>query len=128
MRPPPGVADFPLEEKIRERKKIVQNLVGAGISKEDALQIAIFLRKGNSLEEIKASNAYFKKNIEDLPFTLECIGGKLFVLIKGAKLINGESFSKRGSFKKVTRAVNVETGEVVAHTVINVTKLAMKKT
>ncbi len=52
---------FPLEEKIREREGFVENLESAGVSHEEALQMAVYLTKGKSLDEIKASYSYSKK-------------------------------------------------------------------
>jgi hypothetical protein len=117
---------YSLDQKIKERKTIVQNLIGAGLDSKDALQIAQFLTR-EMLEALKSDNTYLKKSDSHLPFTLESLEGKVFVLIKG-KPLKGVDFAKRGSFKKVTRAVDVETGEVVAHAVTNVTKQARKQT
>jgi hypothetical protein len=106
---------------------VIKNLIKGGLSKEDALKIALYLLEGSHSNDMRARNSYKKKEDTGLPFTLESINGKIFVLIKGKSMsIRDHIFSKYGVYKRVTRAINIETGEVMAHHVINVDKIVRK--
>ncbi len=95
------------------------------IGEAEALEVAVYLTENDCLNKMKKSECYKSKKQTHLPFTLESMEGHVFLLRKKRE-IDGSIFIRRGTFKKVTEAIHVETGKKFAYNVINVSREARK--